>query len=153
MRFHFLFILFTLSLVASSSAQAKIARLAKEDITDLAMTDVGKCKGSWGPRIKITIGTASESFVYTYCSSQPLSAYMDQVYPRLREFVNGPDLGSCQIKTYCDSYGGCQYEPGTLETSKHELMLITDEKNQIPAEAFNDIRVNSSTACRPVRCR
>ncbi len=145
-------ILITLSLALSAQlAEAKIIRLSSSQITGLKEVVVGKCQSGWGERMNVVIQTTSEKFVFIYCSDQPLSAPMSEVYPRLREFVSGPSSGSCQIKTYCDQWNRCSYAPGRLESIRHELVLITNEKNQI-VEDFNDIQINADSVCRPVNC-
>jgi hypothetical protein len=146
--------LFALSLMihATLPAHAKITRLSASDITGVQEKVVGKCQAGWGSRMNVVISTRSEKFVYIYCSEQPLSHPMGEVYGTLRDFVAGPDLGACEIKTYCDQWNRCSYAQGQKQTTVHQLVLITDEKNQI-VEDYNDIRVISDTACRPITCR
>lgn len=140
-----------LLLLSTLPAQAKISRLSADDITGVQEKVVGRCQSGWGSRMNVVISTKTEKFVYIYCSEQPLSHPMSQVYDTLRDFVAGPAQGSCEIKQYCDQWNRCSYIQGQQQTNVHQLMLISDEKNQI-LEDYNDIKVISDTACRPLSC-
>lgn len=132
-------------------AQAKITRLNVEDISDVQEKVVGKCQPGWGSRMNVVIAAKSEKFVFIYCSEQPLSAPMSDVYPRLRDFLAGPASGSCEIKAYCDQWNRCSYTQGRRQTNTYQLVLISNEKNQI-LEDYNDIQIVSDTACLPLSC-
>lgn len=136
-------------------AEAKITRLSREEITDLSIKYTnGGCRKNDGVKVIVTISARNEAFIYSYCSDQVLSAAMEEVYPRLRKFVAGSLAGSsCSLKTWCDAYGRCRYENGVWEEGKAELVIISDDKNKIEAESFNDIQVRFSHHCRPLSCR
>jgi len=145
-------ILVALLAFAANPAFAKITHLNAHEIVNLSEAKIAKCKQGWGDKRAVTISTESEKFVFTYCENQPLSQPMSEVYSRLRNFVAGPNLGSCRFATFCDSQGRCRYESGTLQNISHQLTLITDEKNQIDAD-YNDIRIVSESVCQPLSCR
>jgi hypothetical protein len=134
----------------ASPAQAKIARLASQDVTDLSLRTIGKCQAGWGDKMAVTLATAQDRFVFTYCSDQPLSALLEQVYPRLRDFVAGPKQGPCQRKIACDNRGYCRYGEGQYKNTSHQLTIISNEKGQV--ENYDDMTVTSDTICQPVSC-
>ena len=139
--------------LSATPALAKVSRLHAGELVDLSERAAGNCKSGWGTRINVTIATKEEKFVYTYCSEQPLSAYMEQVYPTLRNFLLGPSLGACEIRSYCDAYNRCTYQAGQLQLVRNELVILSNEKNQIDAESYEDIRVDSAAVCVPLLCR
>ncbi len=146
---------FTLASLLPVLAEAKITRISRGEINDLSVkvTD-GGCRKNDGKKVTVTLMAKNETFTYSYCSQQVLSAAMDEVYPRLQEFIAGPGVGSsCSVKTWCDAYGRCQHEHGTWEENMAELVIISDDKNRIEAESYSDIQVRSSAYCKPFSCK